>query len=290
MTMHDGTDPFAVADAVVDAHDAASLSHGSTGRHMPELVTVALRRIAMAAGAGILAIYKRDFAVREKADASPVTEADEAAERLILRELAMLSPDIPIVAEEAVAAGNAPTVLGNRFWLVDPLDGTKEFINRNGEFTVNIALVEAGRPVMGVVYAPAIGRMFCGTVGVGATAQQVDPDGDLGEASPIAVRRPAADGLVVVASRSHRDTKTDEYLARYTVKALTSAGSSLKFCLVAAGEADLYPRLGRTMEWDTAAGHAILAAAGGTVETLDGKPLGYGKPVFENPFFVARGG
>ena len=290
MTVHDGTDPFAVADAVVDAHDAESLSHGNTGRRMPELVTVALRRIAMTAGAEILAIYKRDFAVREKADASPVTEADEAAERLIVRELAMLSPDIPIVAEESFAAGNAPTALGNRFWLVDPLDGTKEFINRNGEFTVNIALVEGGRPVMGVVYAPAIGRMFCGTVGVGATAQQVDADGDLGEASPIAVRRPAADGLVVVASRSHRDAKTDEYLAQYTVKQLTSAGSSLKFCLVAAGEADLYPRLGRTMEWDTAAGHAILAAAGGTVETLDGKPLGYGKPGLDNPHFVACGG
>ncbi len=285
-----GDGPFEVADAPADAQDAArSRGNERGGPRMPELVTVALRRIAMAAGSEILAIYKRDFAVRAKEDASPVTEADEAAERLILAELAQLSPDMPAVAEESVAAGNVPAPLGNRFWLVDPLDGTKEFINRNGEFTVNIALVEGGRPVMGVVYAPAIGRMFCGTVGVGATMQRVE-DGELDEPSPIAVREPAADGLVVVASRSHRDAKTDEYLAQYQVRELTSAGSSLKFCLVAAGEADLYPRLGRTMEWDTAAGHAILAAAGGSVETLDGAPLSYGKPGFENPFFVARGG
>ena len=281
----DGT----VAETGEDAHDAGDFtSTEMSGRRMPELVTVALRRIAMAAGAEILAIYERDFVVRSKQDASPVTEADEAAERLILAELAMLAPDIPAVAEESVAAGRMPKALGNRFWLVDPLDGTKEFISRNGEFTVNIALVEGGRPVMGVVYAPAIGRMFCGTVGVGATAQEVDADGELSEPIPIEVRAPSKAGLVVVASRSHRDAKTDEYLTQYKVAELTSAGSSLKFCLVAAGEADLYPRLGRTMEWDTAAGHAILAAAGGAVETLDGKPLTYGKPGFENPFFVAR--
>ncbi len=239
--------------------------------------------IARAAGEQILAVYRTDFEVRGKADASPVTEADVRAEAVILPALAALLPDTPIVAEEAVAAGHVPKV-GTRFWLVDPLDGTKEFIARNGEFTVNIALVEDGRPTLGVVLAPAPGRLFAGAAGTGAFVED-----DQGR-RPIACRRPPPEGLTVVASRSHGDAATlDHYLAGRRVAGLVQAGSSLKLCLVAAGQADLYPRFGRTMEWDIAAGHAVLAAAGGRVTTLDGDDLRYGKPGFENPHFVARG-
>ena len=237
-----------------------------------------LQAIARDAGEAILAIYNTDFDVRRKDDASPVTEADEAAEAVILAGLARVSPDIPVIAEESVAAGHIPDVSGGRFWLVDPLDGTKEFINRNGEFTVNIALIEHGHPVIGVVYAPAIGRMFCG-FGDSATG-----DGASIVANPVPDK-----GLTVIASRSHRDYKTEEFLKDFDVKELKSAGSSLKLCLIAAGEADMYPRLGRTMEWDIAAGHAVLRAAGGTVTTVDGAPFLYGKPGFENPFFIAWG-
>jgi 3'(2'), 5'-bisphosphate nucleotidase len=167
--------------------------------------------------------------------------------------------------------------------LVDPLDGTREFINRNGEFTVNIALIENGSPVMGVVHLPALNETYWSD---GEQAWRQDADGP---ATAIACRVAADDGLVVVASRSHRDERTDTYLANFQVKELISAGSSLKLCRLAEGSADLYPRLGRTMEWDIAAGHAVLAAAGGSVCTLDGKPLGYGKPGLDNPDFVARG-
>ncbi len=237
-----------------------------------------LQSIARDAGEAILAIYNTDFDVRRKDDASPVTEADEAAEAVILKGLARIAPDIPVIAEESVAAGHIPDVSGGRFWLVDPLDGTKEFINRNGEFTVNIALIENGTPVLGVVYAPAIRRMFCG---YGASAT--------GDGAPIEAKPVPEKGLTVIASRSHRDYKTEEFLEAYDVKELKSAGSSLKLCLIAAGEADMYPRLGRTMEWDTAAGHAVLRAAGGSVTTVEGAPFVYGKPGFENPFFVAWG-
>jgi len=247
-----------------------------------------LRAIALEAGRAILDIYAHDITVREKDDRTPVTDADTAAEDIILARLAELTPGIPIIAEEQVAAGKVPEI-AERFWLVDPLDGTKEFISRNGEFTVNVALIEAHRPTLGVVYAPAKGRLFlAGPAGASAAAQA--PSGTWSAPHSIGVRAAPADGLTVVASRSHRDEKTDKYLEQFNVHSVISAGSSLKFCLVAAGEADLYPRLGRTMEWDTAAGHAVLAAAGGRVETLDGASLTYGKaPIFENPFFVARG-
>lgn len=239
--------------------------------------------IAAEAGEAIMAVYATDFAVRGKSDASPVTEADERAEAVILARLHDLTPDIPVVAEESVAAGHIPEV-AERFWLVDPLDGTKEFINRNGEFTVNIALIEAGVPVLGVVFAPALGRMFGGAVGVGAFV--ADPD----SRRAIHVRHPPADGLTVVASRSHGDAEAlDRFLYGRKVAALRSAGSSLKLCLVASGEADVYPRLGRTMEWDIAAGHAVLLAAGGLVSDLQGQPLRYGKPGFDNPHFAAWG-
>jgi 3'(2'), 5'-bisphosphate nucleotidase len=237
--------------------------------------------ITRRAGALIMDIYGTDFSVRGKADASPVTEADERAEKLIVPALQALDPEVPIVAEEAVAAGAAPTV-GEWFWLVDPLDGTKEFISRNGEFTVNIALVHRGEPVLGVVLAPALGRLFAGVAGQGAFVE--DADGR----RAIRCRAVPGAGLTVVASRSHGDAAAlDAFLAGRQVAALANAGSSLKLCLVAAGEADLYPRLGRTMEWDIAAGHAVLAAAGGQVQTLAGVPLRYGKPGFDNPHFAA---
>jgi 3'(2'), 5'-bisphosphate nucleotidase len=194
-----------------------------------------------------------------------------------------LAPGVTIVAEEAVADGDEPEV-GRWFWLVDPLDGTKEFINRNGEFTVNIALVRDGEPVLGVVLAPALGRLFAGARDQGAFVV----DGTARRA--IQCRAVPAEGLTVVASRSHGDAAALEvFLAGRTVASTTNAGSSLKLCLIAAGEADLYPRLGRTMEWDIAAGHAVLAAAGGRVDTVAGPPLRYGKPGFDNPHFAASG-
>jgi 3'(2'), 5'-bisphosphate nucleotidase len=243
----------------------------------------ALVPIVRAAGAVVMDLYRTDFAVRGKDDASPVTEADERAEALIVPALETLLPGVPVVAEEAVAAGRLPA-LGRRFWLVDPLDGTKEFIGRNGEFTVNIALVEDGEPVLGTVFAPAIERLFLGATGVGAFVEED------GHRRPIRCRAVAPAGLTVVASRSHGDAAAlDAFLGGRRVAALTNAGSSLKLCLVAAGEADLYPRLGRTMEWDIAAGHAVLAAAGGRVLTLAGEPLRYGKPGLDNPHFVASG-
>ncbi|MGX1198933.1 3'(2'),5'-bisphosphate nucleotidase CysQ [Parvibaculum sp. MBR-TMA-1.3b-4.2] len=254
-----------------------------------------LRRIALIAGAAIMRHYATDFEVKQKDDNSPVTAADQEAEDIILRELAKVTPDIPVVSEEKAAAGYIPE-FSNRFFLVDPLDGTKEFVNKNGEFTVNIALIEDRVPVAGVVYAPAKNRLFLGYGPGQAYEQELAPDAEgliEGAAEPrrIAVRRPSEEGMVVVASRTHRDQKTDEYLSLYKVKEFLAAGSSLKFCLVAAGEADIYPRHGRTMEWDTAAGHAVLAAAGGSVTQLDGTPLLYGKTErgLDNPFFVAKG-
>lgn len=251
----------------------------------------ALVDISLEAARAILEIYDSDFDVRTKDDRSPVTDADEKAEAIIVERLKTIAPDIPIVAEEAVNAGHIPEV-GERFFLVDPLDGTKEFINRNGEFTVNIGLIEQGVPVAGVVYAPAKNRLFWSEgEGRAFEASHDAHDGTVfnGTANPIRVNDNADDGYVVIASRSHRDSKTDELLNHYKVKDMIAAGSSLKFCLVATGEADLYPRHGRTMEWDTAAGQAVLLAAGGSVTDLHGKPLLYGKKEFENPFFIARG-
>ena len=257
-----------------------------------------LRVIAERAGKEILAYYveAKEIEVRQKADASPVTEADEAAEALILEALAKLTPGIPVVSEEAASAGHVPDVSGGRFWLVDPLDGTKEFISRNGEFTVNIALVVAGVPVAGVVHAPALAMTWAGAKG--AEGAQDRPDGPAlatysqTDQPPMAIAARAIppEGAVVVASRRHGSgSELDEFLAGYEVKEQVSAGSSLKFCLVATAKADLYPRFGRTMEWDTAAGHAVLRAAGGKVLTQEGAPLVYGKPGFENPHFIAYG-
>ena len=239
--------------------------------------------LARAAGEVILGIYAGGFAVRGKADASPVTAADEQAEALIINGLAQLTPDIPVIAEEAAAAGRVPEI-GRTFWLVDPLDGTREFVNRNGEFTVNIALIEGGVPVLGVVLAPTLGRLYAGAFGAGAFVE------DAAGRRAIACARASDDGLVVVSSRSHGDaTELQRYLEGRRVARSVTAGSSLKFCLLAAGEADLYPRFGPTMEWDTAAGHAVLLAAGGRVTDLAGEELRYGKPGFSNPHLVAAG-
>jgi 3'(2'), 5'-bisphosphate nucleotidase len=246
----------------------------------PHLQT--LVRIAQAAGVVVMRHYEAGCDTRMKADRSPVTDADEEAETLILAELAAAFPDVPVVAEEEAAAGRIAKI-GSHFFLVDPVDGTKEFVKRGGEFTVNIGEVVDGEPVSGVVFAPAIGRLFVGAMGEGAFELSCDVIRE------IAARAPAPDGLVAVSSRSHPDAKTDELLKTLTIKGQTNAGSSLKFCLVATGEADIYPRAGQTMEWDTAAGHAVLRAAGGSVTTWDGAPFVYGKPGFHNGPFIARG-
>jgi 3'(2'), 5'-bisphosphate nucleotidase len=245
--------------------------------HMEHLV-----RIARAAGEVVMRHYKAGVDARVKSDRSPVTDADEEAERLILAELAAAFPGVPVVAEEEAAAGRIAQV-GARFFLVDPVDGTKEFIRRGGEFTVNIGEIVDGKPAAGVVLAPAIGRLFVGEAGKGAF--ELTAAG----AHVITARVPAPDGLVAVSSRSHPDPKTEDLLKTLRVKRRTNAGSSLKFCLVATGEADIYPRAGQTMEWDTAAGHAVLAAAGGRVTTWEGAPFLYGKPDFRNGPFIARG-
>lgn len=248
-----------------------------------------LMELVLEAGDLVMEVYARDFAIAAKEDESPVTEADQRAEALITPVLHSLLPGVPVVAEEAAAAGQVPasSELGQRFWLVDPLDGTREFIQRNGEFTVNVALIEDGRPVLGVVLAPALGQLYAGVAGLGAFTQA---GGDAGTRQAIECRLPPAEGLTVLTSRSHGDLAAlDAYLAGRRVAQVRNAGSSLKLCLLAAGEADLYPRFGRTMEWDIAAGQAVLEASGGQVEDLQGRPLRYGKPGFENPDFVALG-
>ena len=250
--------------------------------------------IAREAGALILQVYAGNFEVRGKADTSPVTEADERAERCIVAALQALDAAVPVVAEEAASRGETPAV-GSRFWLVDPLDGTREFVSRNGEFTVNIALIEDGAAVLGVVFEPVAGRLYAGAVGLGAWLEEQGEQGDQSaRRRTIACRQPGADGLVLACSRSHGDEAALQrwlmaWLGTRTVLRRVAVGSSLKFGLLAAGQADIYPRLGRTMEWDTAAGHAVLRAAGGEVRDLTGVPLRYGKPGFENPHFVAQG-
>jgi 3'(2'), 5'-bisphosphate nucleotidase len=258
-----------------------------------DALLVLMERATIDAGRAIMEIYAGDFDVALKNDNSPVTQADKAAEAVILAALCKATPDIPIVAEEEVSEGRTPDRLGHRFYLVDPLDGTREFVGRNGDFTVNIALVEDGVPVLGVVYAPARGMLFSGGPD-GAREAAVDAEGRLAPYHPIAARA-CPERMIAVASRSHRTAETDEYLAGFDIAECVSVGSSLKFCLVARGEADIYPRFGRTMEWDTAAGDAVLRAAGGGTWTAEGSPLVYGKCKqpsdcdFANPSFIARG-
>lgn len=251
-------------------------------------MTQVFRKLALEGGARIMEIYNSDdFEVKTKSDSSPVTEADEAADAIISAGLKLAFPDILLVTEEQSATHSQTS---DSFIIVDPLDGTKEFINRRGDFTVNIAYVENGVPIRGVVYAPAKNRLFY----TDASGQSVEESGDhatdqAGPTAPIRVSTPDNSGLIVVASKSHRDQATDDYINKYNVKDSASAGSSLKFCLVATGEADLYPRVGRTMEWDTAAGHAVLNGAGGQVIRYDDHtPLTYGKADYANPFFIAH--
>ena len=262
------------------------MSHSTADDELIE----ALLGAAVAAGRATLEVYRAGFTVTQKADQSPVTAADHASERIILERLAQAAPAVPVVAEEAVAAGSIPKV-GEEFFLVDPLDGTKEFIHRRGEFTVNIALIRRRMPTLGVVYAPVSGMLYAGNVAT-ARAFRCSHPADAttpGAREALRVRPVPAAGITAVVSRSHSTPETDAYLRHYTISDRVSVGSSLKFCLVAGGEADLYPRLGPTMEWDTAAGHAVLAAAGGNVLAPGGEPLVYGKPDFRNSFFIASG-
>ena len=261
-------------------------------QHLLEAVAAIVRQ----AGEAVMAVYRTDFDVQGKSDDSPVTEADRRAEVIITAALQQLTPDVPVIAEEAVSAGQHPSVAPDqRFWLVDPVDGTREFVGRNGEFTVNVALIDKGQPVLGVVQAPALGLLYAGGPGMGAWCESDGPASAQNRSpvrQPMGCRQPPAPGLTVVASRSHGDaarlkTFLDELGA--PVAHTRVAGSSLKFCQIAAGQADVYPRLGRTMEWDTAAGQAVLMGAGGSVLTLGGDALVYGKTGWENPDFVAWG-
>jgi 3'(2'), 5'-bisphosphate nucleotidase len=237
--------------------------------------------------------YESGVAVETKADNSPVTVADREAEAVLVAALSEIAPDTPVIAEEGAAGVRIPNA-GNAFFLVDPLDGTREFINKRGEFTVNIAMISNGVPVFGIVYAPALGQLYAtlaATSSAAATvALQAAAVADC-RFEPITTRAPDTQALVAVASRSHMTPEGEAWLARWPIAQRRDAGSSLKFCLIARGEADVYPRHGPTMEWDTAAGDAILRAAGGIVTTLDGQPLPYGKfeNGYRNPHFVAWG-
>ncbi|GHF22477.1 3'(2'),5'-bisphosphate nucleotidase CysQ [Kordiimonas sediminis] len=249
---------------------------------MAELVPTILK-----AGAVVMEVYETDFEVYGKADASPVTEADRRGEEVIAADLARIAPSIPMVGEEAKSEGQCPDISGGTFWLVDPLDGTKEFIKKGGDFTVNIGLIVDNKPVLGLVYAPASNTLYAGIVGEGAWSATIE-DGAVTDKHAIACRAANADNLTIVASKSHRSPELEAWLAHFPSANNVSIGSSLKLCLLATGEADIYPRLGPTCEWDTAAAHAVLLAAGGKVLTPEGTPLEYGKDTttFLNPWFL----
>lgn len=245
----------------------------------------ALTRIAEAAGQAILEVYRRDFDVHEKDDKSPLTEADLAAHRLIVRELEQLQPQLPILSEESASIPFSERSQWNRYWLVDPLDGTREFVKRNGEFTVNIALIESGRPTCGVVHVPVTGISYAGCVGSGAW--KTDPHGNRTQIQ-VASRRhhPAR----IAGSRSHAGDSLQRFLDKVGAHEIVSMGSSLKLCLVAEGKADIYPRLGPTSEWDTGAAQAVVEAAGGQVTDLQMQPLRYNtKDSLLNPHFLVFG-
>lgn len=244
----------------------------------------AVREIAESAGDAIMEIYEQDFAVELKDDRSPLTEADRAAHQIIVAGLGRLALELPVLSEESANEVLEQRREWDQFWLVDPLDGTKEFIKRNGEFTVNIALIENHAPVLGVVGAPALGATYSGIVGTGAWKRVG------GSAVPIQVRQPAAEPLRVVGSRSHASPELAAFLEKIGPHEIKPMGSSLKICLVAEGQADLYPRLGPTSEWDTAAAQAVLISAGGSMMDLTGKPLTYNaRESILNPHFLALG-
>lgn len=240
--------------------------------------------IARAAGRRILDIYERGFKVEHKEDRSPLTEADRAAHELISAQLNALTPDIPVLSEESAKIDYQERAAWNRFWLVDPLDGTKEFINRNGEFTVNIALIENQRAVLGVVYVPVTNVMYFAADGLGAFKQQ-----GASAAQAIRTRHYAGKKPIVVASRSHAGPETEAFLKSLGEHDVVSMGSALKLCLVAEGAADVYPRLGPTMEWDTAAAQCVVEAAGGRVTDLKRQVLVYNKSSLLNPWFMVSG-
>jgi 3'(2'), 5'-bisphosphate nucleotidase len=269
---------FASADAA--SQEAAKLL-------TPEILHK-VTEIAQEAGRAIMEIYAKRIDVTHKDDKSPVTDADHAAEAIILRGLQSLPVRFPVIAEEEMAAGREPETKRGVFWLVDPLDGTKEFIKKNGEFTVNIALIVDRRPLLGVVGAPAFDRLWRGVQGDETFAEEISK----GVTRRIETRMAPDKGLTIFASRTHSSWKNHDlegFLEQFRIAERKEAGSSLKFCLIAAGEADLYPRFGPTMEWDTAAGQAVLEAAGGSVTTVEGGPFLYAKPSFRNPHFVAWG-
>ena len=242
-----------------------------------------LAEAAREAGDAILEVVRRGFEVEAKRDSSPVTEADRAAELIILAALARAAPGVPVIAEEEVAAGRIPAH-GDTYFLVDPLDGTKEFVRGGDDYTVNIGLIEGGSPKLGVVFAPATGRLHGGCVGSGAWLEEGAGRREIGT-------RPRGGGLTAVASKSHLNQATVDYLQEAVgTCGYLSVGSSLKFCIVAEGRADIYPRASPTSEWDTAAGHAVLLAAGGLVDGPDGQPLTYGKRAFLKRAFVATSG
>lgn len=241
--------------------------------------------IARDAGREIMNVYNTDFDVDAKGDGSPVTKADKLAEDIIFQAIRQnVTSDYPLIGEEHFDAGNVPDVAGKPFWLIDPLDGTKEFVKRTGDFTVNIALIEDGAPVLGVVHLPASDDTYIASR-AGVFAQY----GGEGTAIQIACRQAPNEGMIAVASKNHMTQETTDYLAKLPVGGTINVGSSLKFCRVAEGRADVYPRFGPTCEWDTAAGHAVLMFAGGEVVTPEGTPFRYGKPNFKNGFFIARG-
>ncbi|NVJ71126.1 MAG: 3'(2'),5'-bisphosphate nucleotidase CysQ [Alphaproteobacteria bacterium] len=251
---------------------------------IPELKNTILR-----AGETVMDVYASDFEVFGKADQSPVTEADRRGEEIITEALEKLTPEIPIVGEEAKSEGKCPDISGGIFWLVDPLDGTKEFIKKGKDFTVNIGLIKDGTPIMGLVLAPAMDTLYWGIAGDGAWQAEIR-DGAIVSEKQIRTRTADPEKLVIVASKSHRSPELESWLGHFPSAENVSIGSSLKLCLLATGEADLYPRLGPTCEWDTAAAHAVLLAAGGSVEVADGSPLTYAKDLktFLNPWFLCK--
>ena len=242
-----------------------------------------LLTLADEAGRAIMEIYRSDFAVEHKGDRSPVTAADRIAEEIILKGLAQLTPDISVIAEEQAAAFGLPEEIPGDFWLVDPLDGTKEFLKRNGEFTVNIALIKNKKPILGVIHIPAENSFYWNE------ENRAYHRPAHGEVKEIQTRSIPEEGAILLSSRSHGGEDFSSVIGNVKIAGEALAGSSLKFCRLAEGKADLYPRLKPTMEWDIAAGHAILEAAGGTVTLLDGSPMMYGKKNFLNPYFLARG-
>lgn len=260
------------------------MSEAEVAALLPQVMTLARK-----ASDAVMRIYHGGHTVTRKPDASPVTEADHASEKIIVDGLQQLTPDVPVISEEEVSQHGVRFDFANpprRYWLVDPVDGTKEFVAKRGEFTINIGLVENGRPVLGVLHVPVAGNTYAAAGPDSATVRRGEA-----RAEAIHVRPPPRGGIVVLASRSHGDKAgVSALLEDYTVAERRLMGSAVKFALIAEGSGDLYPRLGPTMEWDTCAGHAILEAAGGSVTTLSGKPLRYGKRDFLNPDFIARGG